>query len=58
MSLLAGESIDRVKEKLPSLSDGAFAENIISRGMDYTALQIVDQLQQCTMSISDMIKTF
>ena len=45
VSLLAGESIDRVKEKLPSLRDGAFAENIITRGMDLTAIQVGDRLQ-------------
>jgi MOSC domain-containing protein YiiM len=45
VSLLAGESIDRVKEKLPSLRDGAFAENIITRGMDLTTIQVGDRLQ-------------
>ncbi len=45
VSLLAGESIDRVKKKLPSLCNGAFAENIITRGIDHAALQIGDRLQ-------------
>ncbi|NOQ65602.1 MAG: MOSC domain-containing protein [Desulfobacterales bacterium] len=45
VSLLAGESIDRVKEKLPGLRDGAFAENIITRGMDLSAIQVGDRLQ-------------
>jgi len=45
VSLLSGESIDRVKEKLPSLRDGAFAENIITRGIDLTAIQVGDRLQ-------------
>ena len=45
VSLLAGESIDRVKEKLPSLRDGAFAENIITRGIDLTAIQVGDRVQ-------------
>ena len=45
VSLLAGESIDRVKEKLPTLKNGAFAENIITRNIDLTAVQIGDQLQ-------------
>ena len=31
ISLLAGESIDTVKEILPTLKNGAFAENIITR---------------------------
>ena len=44
VSLLAGESIDRVKEKLPTLKNGAFAENIITRDIDLTAVNIGEQL--------------
>ena len=45
VSLLAGESIDNVKEILPTLKNGAFAENIITRGIDLTALRIGDRLR-------------
>jgi MOSC domain-containing protein YiiM len=45
VSLLAGESIDNVKEVLPTLKNGAFAENIITRGIDLTTLKIGDRLQ-------------
>ncbi|MBU0480733.1 MAG: MOSC domain-containing protein [Proteobacteria bacterium] len=45
ISLLAGESIDTVKETLPTLKDGAFAENIITRGVALSALKIGDRLQ-------------
>lgn len=45
ISLLAGESIDTVKEVLPTLKNGAFAENIITRGLNLTELAIGDQLQ-------------
>lgn len=45
VSLLAAESIDIVKEKLPTLKDGAFAENIITKGLDITTIKIGDQLQ-------------
>jgi len=45
ISLLAGESIDDVKEVLPTLKNGAFAENIITRGMDLSSLRIGDRLQ-------------
>ncbi len=45
VSLLAAESIDIVKEKLPTLKDGAFAENIITKGLDITAIKVGDQLQ-------------
>ncbi len=45
VSLLAAESIDIVKEKLPTLKDGAFAENIITKGLDIAAIKVGDQLQ-------------
>ena len=45
ISLLAGESIDNVKKILPTLKNGAFAENIIPRGIDLTVLKIGDRLQ-------------
>ncbi len=44
VSLLAGESIDAVKEAMPTLKNGAFAENIITRGLDLGAVAIGDQL--------------
>ena len=45
ISLLAGESIDKVKKLLPSLKKGAFAENIITRGVQLENLSIGDRLQ-------------
>ena len=45
VSLLAGESIDTVKEVLPTIKNGAFAENIITRGLDLNNLRIGDRLQ-------------
>lgn len=45
VSLLAGESIDKVKGILPTLKNGAFAENIITRGIDLSTLKIGDRLQ-------------
>ena len=50
VSLLAGESIDNVKEILPTLKNGAFAENIITRGFDLNLVKIGDRLQ-----IGDMV---
>ncbi len=44
VSLLAGESIDAVKEKMPHLKHGVFAENIVIRGLELTALAIGDRL--------------
>ena len=45
VSLLAGECIDTVKIKLPSLKDGAFAENIITRGLSLSSVSVGDSLQ-------------
>ena len=45
VSLLAGESIDGVKKKLPQLTYGAFAENIITRGIDLKKIAVGDTLQ-------------
>lgn len=45
VSLLAGESIDRVKEKIPTLRQGAFAENLITRAIDLGALTVGDRLE-------------
>ena len=44
VSLLAGESIDNVKEILPTLKNGAFAENIITRGIDLVKVEVGQQL--------------
>lgn len=45
VSLLAAESIDQVLEVLPSLKKGAFAENIITRGINLAALGIGSRLR-------------
>jgi len=45
ISLLAGESIDEVRKILPTLKKGAFAENIVTRGLDLCSLKIGDRLQ-------------
>ena len=44
VSLLAGESIDRMREKIPDLDHGVFAENIVTRGIDMLSLAIGDRL--------------
>jgi MOSC domain-containing protein YiiM len=43
--LESGESIDQVKEILPELEQGAFAENIITRGLDLAALPLGSRLR-------------
>jgi MOSC domain-containing protein YiiM len=54
ISLLAGESIDQVKEAMPSLKNGAFAENIITRGIDLTAVAIGERLQIGTDAVIEI----
>ncbi len=44
VSLLAKESISRMKEKIPELSNGAFAENIITNGLQYSQIHVGSQL--------------
>ena len=59
VSLLAGESIDNVKKILPTLKNGAFAENIITRGIDLNVVQVGDRLQvgnQVIMEITQIGK--
>lgn len=45
ISLLAGESIDRAKEIIHSLARGAFAENIITRGINLKEIKIGEQVK-------------
>ena len=45
VSLLAGESIDRMRHKMPELDHGMFAENIVTRGIDLSGLTIGDRLE-------------
>jgi MOSC domain-containing protein YiiM len=44
VSLLAGESIDRMREKIPTLKNGAFAENIITRDIDLSTITVGENL--------------
>jgi molybdopterin adenylyltransferase len=45
VSFLAGEEIDRMKEKGLSLKPGAFGENIITRGIDWTKVKPGGKIQ-------------
>ena len=40
VSLLPRESIDQVREMIPDLADGAFAENVVIAGLDFTRLVV------------------
>ena len=45
ISMLAEESIDKMREKLPQLKPGAFAENINTAGIDLKSLPIGTRLR-------------
>ena len=40
VSLLAGESIDMVREVMPGLENGMFGENLVTRGVELLGLSI------------------
>jgi MOSC domain-containing protein YiiM len=45
VSLLADESIARIRAVLPDLADGAFAENIVTAGFALAATRIGDRIR-------------
>jgi MOSC domain-containing protein YiiM len=45
VSLLADESVDKMREKIPELRHGAFAENIVTRGITLYELPIGTKLR-------------
>jgi MOSC domain-containing protein YiiM len=44
VSLLPRESIDKVRDLIPDLADGAFAENLVTSGIDLAHLQVGDRV--------------
>ncbi len=50
VSMLAGESIDRMRKKMPELEHGMFAENIVTRNIELAKLGIGD-----TVTIGDEV---
>ncbi len=45
VSLLAGESIDMVREKMPAIGFGVFGENLVTRGIELLGLSVGDLLR-------------
>lgn len=45
VSLLAAESIAQVKAVLPDLADGAFAENVVTSGLEIKSLSVGSRLR-------------
>jgi len=50
VSLLPSESIARVRELMPDLADGAFAENLVTSGVDLAGVRVGD-----TVAIGDQV---
>jgi MOSC domain-containing protein YiiM len=44
VSLLPSESIAKVRDKMPELADGAFAENLVTSGVDLGGVRVGDQV--------------
>lgn len=44
VSLLATESIEKIRRVIPGLKDGAFAENIVTEGVDLLSVGIGDKI--------------
>ena len=44
VSLLPGESIEKVRAMIPDLDDGAFAENLVTRGLDLGSVKVGDRI--------------
>ena len=44
VSLLAVESIDQMRTSIPTLAHGAFAENIVTSGIDYATIELGDRI--------------
>jgi MOSC domain-containing protein YiiM len=44
VSILAGESIERIKQKLPDVAHGAFAENLVTRDVELSRIEPGDRL--------------
>ncbi len=45
VSLLATESIEKIRKIIPDLKDGAFAENIVTEGVDLLSLGLGDRIE-------------
>nr|WP_322152190.1 MOSC domain-containing protein [Paratractidigestivibacter sp.] len=59
VSLLPEESVDLMREKLPKLAAGDFAENILTRGIDLKALPVgtVLRVGEAELAITQIGKT-
>jgi len=44
VSMLAKESIDDIRATIPNLASGAFAENIVTAGVDYASIAVGDRI--------------
>ncbi|MDR1471108.1 MAG: MOSC domain-containing protein [Synergistaceae bacterium] len=59
ISLIASEDIDLMREKLPDLAPGSFAENLTTEGFDLASLEVGDRLKlggTCLLEVSQIGK--
>jgi MOSC domain-containing protein YiiM len=58
VSLISSEDIEAMREKLPGLKPGSFAENLTTEGFDLSALAIGDRLRVggCLLEVSQIGK--
>jgi MOSC domain-containing protein YiiM len=58
VSLIASEDIETMKDRLPDLGPGSFAENITTEGFDLSALVIGDRVSVggCLLEVSQIGK--
>jgi len=58
VSRIASEDIDAMKEKLPGLVPGSFAENLTTKGFDLGSLAVGDRIRagECLLQVSQIGK--
>jgi MOSC domain-containing protein YiiM len=58
ISLIASEDIETMKEHLPGLVPGSFAENLTTEGFDLASLSVGDRLEagECLLEVSQIGK--
>jgi MOSC domain-containing protein YiiM len=58
VSLIASEDIDTMREKLPDLEPGSFAENLTTEGFDLASLKLGDRVEvgDCVLEVSQIGK--
>ena len=59
VSIIAAEDIDIMRERLPNLGPGSFAENLTTEGLDLESLRVGDRIETedgCLLEVSQIGK--